>query len=252
MVTAADSEAATRRASRARARRHVAGRLLGDGTGRITAVVRSERYGPVMKALQEAASAARLAGDPRTADQVRADVLVERVTGLDPQVPRRIDLRLVLSLASLWGECEDPGWVPGSGHLPVEVCRQLLGEAFEQHAVTVRRLFALPDDGQLVAMERPGRCFDGLLAEMIRLRDGETCRTPWCDAPIRQLDHVVPRREHGPTSFENGQGLCETCNQVKEAPGWTSWVGFAGGGPEIGAFTSSGRAYYGKPPPLPV
>ncbi|WP_110180519.1 HNH endonuclease [Nocardioides solisilvae] len=252
LVTGADPVAATRRRARARAGRHVAGRLLGDGTGRITAVVRSEHYGPVMQALTEAAAEARAAGDPRTPDQVRSDVVVRRLTGVDPVEPRRIDLRLVLGLDSLLGTADAPGLVPGSGHLPAAVCRSLLAEAFERHEVTVRRLFALPEDGQLVAMEKTSRCFDGLLAEMIRIRDAETCRTPWCDASIRHLDHVVPAREDGRTSYENGQGLCERCNHVKETPGWTSWVGFRGGGPEIGTRTSSGRCAYGKPPPMPV
>ncbi|WP_181311912.1 HNH endonuclease [Nocardioides campestrisoli] len=250
LTTEADPDAGARMA-RARARRHVSGRMLGDGTGRITAVVRSEHYGPVMQALREAASSARAEGDPRTADQVRADAFVQRLTGLDPVAPRRVDLRLVLSLDSLLGASNTAGWVQGSGHLPAEVCRQLLGEAFDRQEVAVRRLFALPEDGQLVAVEQTTRRFHGLLAEMIRLRDGERCRTPWCDAAIRHLDHVVPAREDGPTAYRNGQGLCEACNQVKEAPGWTSWVGHAGRSPEIASRTSSGRTVYGRPPPLP-
>ncbi|WP_354182538.1 HNH endonuclease, partial [Arthrobacter sp. UYP6] len=35
-------------------------------------------------------------------------------------------------------------------------------------------------------------------------------------------DHVVPFREGGRTSAENIQGLCEACNQAKEAPGWNT------------------------------
>uniref|UniRef100_UPI0030FB84E6 HNH endonuclease n=1 Tax=Nocardioides salarius TaxID=374513 RepID=UPI0030FB84E6 len=53
------------------------------------------------------------------------------------------------------------------------------------------------------------------------LRD-QSCRTPWCDAPIRHRDHVVPDHAGGPTSGGNGQGLCEACNQAKEAPGFTA------------------------------
>ena len=43
-------------------------------------------------------------------------------------------------------------------------------------------------------------------------------------AALRHLDHVRPHRRGGPTTARNGQGLCERCNYVKEAPGWSSWV----------------------------
>ncbi len=48
------------------------------------------------------------------------------------------------------------------------------------------------------------------LAESLRLRDQGICRTPWCDAPIAQSDHINPHDAGGETSAENGQGLCHT------------------------------------------
>ena len=50
----------------------------------------------------------------------------------------------------------------------------------------------------------------------------QTCRTPWCDAPIRHCDHVIAVEAGGATSAGNGQGLCEECNYAKQAPGWTA------------------------------
>jgi hypothetical protein len=47
-----------------------------------------------------------------------------------------------------------------------------------------------------------------------------TCRTPYCDAPIRHTDHATPVAHGGPTSVLNGLGECEACNYAKEAPGW--------------------------------
>jgi hypothetical protein len=57
------------------------------------------------------------------------------------------------------------------------------------------------------------------LATFIGLRD-ERCRTPYCDAPIRHRDHATPHARGGPTTADNGLGLCERCNYVKEAAGW--------------------------------
>ncbi|WP_430540713.1 HNH endonuclease [Nocardioides marinisabuli] len=70
-------------------------------------------------------------------------------------------------------------------------------------------------------MDSRARAFPASLGLFIDLRD-QSCRTPWCDAPIRHHDHVVPDHAGGPTSATNGQGLCEACNQAKEAPGFTA------------------------------
>ena len=68
-------------------------------------------------------------------------------------------------------------------------------------------------------MDSRARHFRDGLARLIRLRD-RTCRTPWCDAPIRHGDHSERVSDQGPTSAINGQGLCEACNYAKDAPGW--------------------------------
>jgi hypothetical protein len=50
----------------------------------------------------------------------------------------------------------------------------------------------------------------------------QTCRTRWCNALIRHADHVIRNADGGGTSAENGVGLCESCNYVKETPGWST------------------------------
>jgi len=84
----------------------------------------------------------------------------------------------------------------------------------------LRRLYRSPDDGQLVAMDSRSRRFEGGVARFIRLRD-QVCRTPWCDTPIRHIDHPEPVADDGETSARNGQGLCEDCNYAKQAVGWS-------------------------------
>ncbi|WP_229780300.1 HNH endonuclease [Arthrobacter sp. BL-252-APC-1A] len=87
--------------------------------------------------------------------------------------------------------------------------------------VMLRRLYLDPVSGELAAMESRARAFPPGLARLIRTRD-QTCRTPWCDAPIRHIDHIQSHAEGGPTTYTNGQGLCEACNHAKQAPGWNS------------------------------
>ena len=97
----------------------------------------------------------------------------------------------------------------------------LVAPPAELSLVSLRRLYLDPVSGELTAMESKARTFPAGLARMIRTRD-QTCRTPWCDAPIRHIDHIQPHAEGGPTSYTNGQGLCEACNHAKEAPGWNA------------------------------
>ena len=89
--------------------------------------------------------------------------------------------------------------------------------------VWVRRLYTTPDGRDLVAMDSRRRLFGGLLRRMLVLRD-DVCTTPWCEAPIVHADHATPVREHGGTSFEEGNGKCARCNHGKEAPGWRTRV----------------------------
>jgi hypothetical protein len=93
----------------------------------------------------------------------------------------------------------------------------------ERAEVWVRRLYTSPDGAALVGLDSRRRVFDGGLRRFLIARD-QTCRTPWCDAPIREADHARPHRAGGPTTSANGQGLCQACNRAKEAPGWRHHV----------------------------
>ena len=129
--------------------------------------------------------------------------------------------------------------------------------------VWLRRLYTEPDSGRLTAMDSRARLVPAGLARLIATRD-QLCRTPWCGAPIRHFDHIKPFREGGPTSADNVQGLCEACNQAKEAPGWSASAVFvaapAAGNCSAGnaadrhtvlTTTPTGHTYRSTAPPLP-
>ncbi|WP_372489774.1 HNH endonuclease [Arthrobacter rhizosphaerae] len=77
-----------------------------------------------------------------------------------------------------------------------------------------------------------------------------TCRTPYCDAPIRHLDHITPWHHNGTTTTTNGQGLCEACNHTKETPGWTTHTR-PGPRHTTELHTPTGHTYHSTAPPLP-
>jgi hypothetical protein len=52
------------------------------------------------------------------------------------------------------------------------------------HNIWLRRLYTAPGTGDLIAMDSRARLFPAGLRRLIQARD-DTCRTPYCDAPIR-------------------------------------------------------------------
>ncbi|MCU1555785.1 MAG: endonuclease, partial [Arthrobacter sp.] len=99
------------------------------------------------------------------------------------------------------------------------------------------------------------RLFPAGLRRFLQARDN-TCRTPYCDAPIRHMDHILPWAEGGATAAGNGAGLCEACNHTKETPGWTARPRPApastnGYRHSLELKTPTGHSYRSTAPPLP-
>jgi hypothetical protein len=215
-----DEPGAVRRRERARGRRHVSSRNLGDGTARVSGVVSDVHAAAILGSLNERAGVERatgVAGD-RSHSQLVADVFVERLTGqaVATAVPVAVDL--VVSAESLLGGGEEPADIPGCGPVPASVAREMVIASPEEQT-KIRRLFRFEETDRLVAMESTSRTFRGLRALLIRIRD-RSCRTPYCNGDFKHGDHVVPVRAGGQTTEHNAQGLCEACNYLKDQPGW--------------------------------
>ena len=246
-----DPRSAVRRARKAEAERRVTIRPAPDTMSFLSALLPVAQGVAVFKALSEAAEAHRAQttpGDERTRGQVMADTLVERVTGQSSAAAVPIEVEVVISDEALLGtgageECDEPGEVVGYGPVPAELVRQWLQANTESW---IRRLYTRPSDGALVAMDSHRRRFDGNLRQLVILRD-RFCRTPWCGAPIRHVDHPLAVARGGRTSAANAQGLCEACNYVKEAPDWHTGVRDDGA---VETRTPTGHTYVSRPPPI--
>jgi hypothetical protein len=201
-------------------------------------------------ALTREADTARAAGDPRSRSQVMADTLVQRLTGQATADGVPLAIGLVITDRTLLHGGNEPAHLPGYGPVPAALARRWV-TVDPDVAIWLRRLYTHPATGDLVAMDTRARAVTGGLRRFVWLRD-DTCRTPWCDAPIRHTDHPHPHANGGATSAVNSQGLCEACNYTKQAPSWHARPSPTPGRRHtITTITPTGHSYHSTAPPLP-
>ncbi len=239
-----DPGSALRRVRGANADRHVSLRPAPDTMAWLTGLLPVADGVACKVALDLAADAAKAQGDERSRGQIMADTLIGRITGRETGT-QQVHVQLVMTDKTLLGAGDDhePAHLTGHGPLPAALARGLVRDA---DRAWVTRLFTSPSSGELVAMDSRSRLFAGRLRDFLITRD-DVCRTPWCDAPIRHVDHVRPHASGGPTRADNGQGLCQTCNQTKELPGWRA----ERHGTRVVATTPTGHRYRSRPPRPP-
>lgn len=248
-----DAAALVRRARRAVADRCVTIRPAPDTMVYLTALLPVAQGVGAYAALTQAADAARAGGDVRSRGQVMADTLVGRLTGREAVESVPLQVGLVMTDEALLAPPGSPGRdeparLTGYGPVPAPWARDLVASALgdEPERVWIRRLFTRPRSNQLTALESRARAAPPGLRDFVSLRD-DTCRTPWCDAPIRHVDHVVDHHRGGATSSSNLQGLCEACNYAKTAPGWSATAT----GTAVTTTTPTGHRYTSTSPDLP-
>ncbi|MCC3265352.1 HNH endonuclease [Arthrobacter gengyunqii] len=256
-----DPHSVVNRAAKAAADRYVSCRPAPDTMAYVSALLPVTQGVSVFAALTKEAHRLRAAGDPRSKGQIMADTFVERSTGQARAEDVRVEVQLIMTDRTLLhgilptagsalnrdpappptststsGEDSipdrsEPALLAGYGVVPAQWARDLIRSSragSDRHTgrgrrteVWLRRLYTEPASGRLTAMDSRARLVPAGLARLIATRD-QLCRTPWCGAPIRHYDHIKPFRNGGPTNAENVQGLCEACNQAKEAPGWAA------------------------------
>ncbi len=241
-----DPHAVTDRARRAETERRVTLRPAPDTMTLVTGLLPVAQGVAVHAALTRHADTLRSEGDSRTRGQIMADTLVERVTGQSAAAAVPVEVNVVMTDHTLLGDDPAPAELEGYGPVPAPFARDWLRDT--EADTWLRRLFTAPGTGTLVAMDSTRRLFTGKLRRFLVVRD-RICRTPWCGAPIRHLDHVSPSTSGGRTTSANGQGLCEACNHAKEAPGWQARASRDDG--TVETWTPTGHRHLSRPPALP-
>lgn len=168
------------------------------------------------------ARAVKTADDPRTLDQVRADVLLDLLQGIEHDDAERsmgraaVDIRV--DLTTLLGLSESAAEIPGWGPVSAEVARRVVDE---QHDALWSFAVTGDDDQNLVWSGVTRRRPTAAQSRHVQARDS-TCVFPGCRIPARSsdLDHRVSHPEGGPTHTANLAPLCRHDHRLKHEGGW--------------------------------
>ncbi|MGI5128145.1 DUF222 domain-containing protein [Pseudonocardia sp. CA-107938] len=200
------------RCARARSGRRVTVRPSAEpGMADLTAHLPVEQAVACYTALRKAVNEVWVRPEPvlRGRGEIMADTLVERLTGQAQAEDIDVQVQIIVPFESLLDpDSPLPAEVPGHGPIPADIVRTGAGRKTYRRIVT--------RDGIVIGGDSVQRTFTGVLAELIKIRDGGRCTAPFCDAPIRHIDHIERWRDGGRTTFDNGRGLCEFHNHLRE------------------------------------
>jgi hypothetical protein len=197
----------------------------------------------------EAAGDGELAGDTRTMDQLRADILTDVLLGAGPRDCVAGDglraihatVQVTIPVLTMTGATGEPCLLAGYGPIDPGTARTLAAGA-----VGWERVMTSPVTGSVLAVDRyrPGPALRRFLAA----RD-EHCRFPGCRRPVwrSDIDHTIDAALGGPTHHGNLAHLCRRHHVLK---GVTSWS-VQQTSPGVLVWTSpSGRRHTDRPEPV--
>jgi hypothetical protein len=216
-----DPEQAARRYEEAVAGRRVIAEPSVEGTAHLLGLdLPPDRVAAIVDGLSRMAQALKTAGEARTIDQLRADILLDLLEG---QGPLRLHGRkgmvdLHVDLATLAGLDETPGELAGYGPVIADIARQV---AEQQLQAEWRWTLTHPHTGLPVASGTTRRRPTAHQRRYIEARYS-TCVFPGCRRPSTtcDLDHRIPWSEGGPTTTCNLAPLCRYHHRFRHRAGW--------------------------------
>jgi Domain of unknown function (DUF222)/HNH endonuclease len=167
---------------------------------------------------------APIPADTRTNDQVRADLFLDLLRGVDPVTagtaapgPRKGEVHLTVELLTLLRLNDEPGELAGFGPVTADIARQL-AQRYEQGG---RWRFQVTHDGRLIHEGRLHYRPTTDQAAYVRARD-KRCQAPGCRRPAHQcdLDHTTRWTDGGPSIEDNLASLCRRHHRAKDSGGY--------------------------------
>jgi hypothetical protein len=183
-----------------------------------------DRAAAARRHIDRIARSLRSPTEPRSIDQLRADVALDLLNGAHPTAQKATGRRtggsvnLTVDLATLSGLTEHSGVLEGFGPVIADIARQITAD--QRHA---RWRFTVtdPDSGQPVATGVTRRRPTAGQQRTITAHQ-PTCVFPGCRMPASDcdIDHRTAWSDEGPTSAENLAPLCRHDHRLKHEYGW--------------------------------
>lgn len=233
-----DPDDAQRRYEEAVADRRVVAEPTVDGTGNTHALdLPPQRLASGMRNLNRIARNLRGPDAERSMDQLRADVLLDLMNGIDPAAGTRdkavVDIHVDLTTLA---ELDDtPGELAGFGPVVADIARQTVAA---QRDAEWRITVTDAATGNIVHTGRTRYRPTATERREVHARY-RTCVHPGCRMPATQsdLDHTSPHADGGPTEVRNLAPLCRHHHRIRHRHGrryrrlengdheWTSALG---------------------------
>jgi hypothetical protein len=223
LVIASDPDGARERYGRTVADRAViAVRDDATGTGSLHATaLPADRANAAMRRINRLSRKARRRGDPRTMDQVRADVFLDLLCGRQhPDTAGGSGAVVVIrvDLASLAGMSDAPAEIPGWGPVIADLARRAVAE---QHGAEWRIVLTDPATGGVVHETTTRRRPTAAQRRRVEARH-PTCTFPGCRMPAVDCDiaHLDPFGEHRVTRTGELHPACRHDHRGRHVGGW--------------------------------
>jgi hypothetical protein len=190
-----------------------------DGTASLFGLkLAPDRVAGVTRRINKIARGLNRSNDPRTIDQIRADVFLDLLSGVDLNVSgQRAVVDIVVDLETLTGLSETPGEIPGYGPVIADIARQV---AQEQDNAEWRWTVVDRETNQVIGNGITTRRPCAAQKRRVRTRY-RTCVFPGCRMPATDcdIDHTVAYQDGGPTTDCNLAPLCRYHHRAKhQAP----------------------------------
>lgn len=225
-----------------------------DGMAELWALLPADGAATVSAALDALAhnSLHRRGGTDRTADQRRADGLVDLAStalihrALGRGQRQRPAVQITVAASTLMGLDDQPGDLDGYGPVTAAMARRIAAD----ETATWRRLVT-DDHGHVTSMSRKAYRPTAAMVDLVLARDRH-CVFPGCRraAKYSDLDHVQPYRRGDETTTANLTVLCRRHHRLKH----TSWWHLTRDD-DTGVTTwrdRRGRSYQSRPPDRPT
>ena len=161
-----------------------------------------------MRRINRLARALKAKGDKRRIDQIRADILLDLLTGKGQPDGGTSDTGVVeirVDMTTLAGLDDEPAEIPGWGHVVADVARQIVDEASDSEW----RIIPVDENGQPAGVITTRRRPTTAQKRQVETRN-PTCVFPGCRMPATECDlnHEIPWAEAHRTTIRELGPLC--------------------------------------------